>query len=377
MASIQKFSRLGYRIYWRLYLPDGTYKEKYKASASKSVLQEILPDVMKIETLSRRGELSGQDLIRALNMGIITRDEMQLFSSDVDIPEDHYLSELRADFENKSKAESSDLHSHMANLAKANILERYFTEIPLRQITPESLERFRADRKKTVTNITVNHDLKILRKYLDIAVNKHYLKSNPARAVKLLSEPKGRIPRCLYPDEIKKLFQSLPKFKHLLYGEFGFIFLTLIHTGLRRSELTNLKPENVKLHLRQIHVMGKGKKTRVVGIHKSLLPSFKARIARGYILPPNIHPTSITRALKSVYRELGLHESLTLHSLRHTYISYLLEKGVPTKKVKELAGHFSLTVTDRYTHALPTKKIAEDILDFNEGIAKVSPQPPF
>jgi site-specific recombinase XerD len=82
-------------------------------------------------------------------------------------------------------------------------------------------------------------------------------------------------------------------------------------------------------------------------------------------LPPNIHPVSITRAIKLFYRKLGLSESLTLHSLRHTYISYLLEKGIPTKKVKERAGHFSLTVTDRYTHALPSEKIIEDILDFS------------
>jgi site-specific recombinase XerD len=111
-----------------------------------------------------------------------------------------------------------------------------------------------------VTNTTINQDLKVLRKYLDIAVNKGWLKENPARKVKLLPEPKGRIPRCLYPDEINKIFQYLPQFNHLLHGEFEFIFLCLIYTGLRRSELCNLKPENIKLHLRQIHVLGKGKK---------------------------------------------------------------------------------------------------------------------
>jgi site-specific recombinase XerD len=365
MASLQKFSRLGYRIYWRLYLPDGTFKEKYKASKSKSALKEILPDIVKIELLSKRNELSGQDLIRARNLGIITKDEIQLFSQSVDIPENHYLHELREDFEIKSKAESSNPHSHIANLSKAKIIEDYFKDIPIRNISPELIEKFRAERKRTVTNTTINHDLKVLRKYFDIAVNKGFLKDNPARKVKLLPEPKGRIPRCLYPDEIKKIFSSIHKFRHLLYGDFEFIFMCLIYTGLRRSELCNLKPENIKLHLRQIHIMGKGKKVRVIGIHRHLLKEFKSRVQRGYIITPKIHPASITRAIKYVYRKLGLPESLTLHSLRHTYISYLLEKGVPTKKVKELAGHFSLTVTDRYTHALPSEKVIEDVLDFN------------
>lgn len=369
MASIQKYSRLGYRIYWRFYLPNGTYKEKYKSSKSKTVLQEILPDIMKIETLSRRTELSGEDLLRALNLGIITRDEMQLFSVHIDIPEDHCLSELRADFETKSKTQSSGKHSHTANLSKAKIIEDYFEDTPIRKITPELIEQFRASRKVSVSNTTVNHDIKALRKYLDIAVNKGYIKENPARKIALLSEPKNRIPRCFYPAELKLFFQGLKTFRHLLHGELDFIVRCLIYTGLRRSELINLKPENIKLHLRQIHLIGKGQKARVVGIHHSLTKELKNRLKLGYILRPGIDPSSISHAFKKITRHLSLPETLTLHSLRHTYISYLLEKGVPAKLVKERAGHFSLTITDHYTHAIPNKNVEEDILDF-EKISK-------
>lgn len=366
MASIQKFSRLGYRIYWRLYLLNGTYKEKYKASSTKSALHEILPDIMKIEALSRRNELTGQDLLRALNLSIITRDEMQTFSKNIEIPEDHYLSELRADFETKSKTQSSSTHSHRANISKADIVEDYFRQTPIRQITQELIEKFRADRKTKVTNTTVNHDLKALRKYLDIAVSKGHITENPARKVTLLPEQKNRIPRCFYPEELKLFFAGLKKFHHLLYGEFGFIIRCLIYTGLRRSELCALKPENIKLHVRQIHLVGKGQKARVVGIHHSLTKEFKSRIKRGYILHKSIDPSSISHAFKRLTRHLGLSETLTLHSLRHTYISYLLEKGIPTKRVQERAGHFSLTVTDHYTHAIPTTSIDEDVLDFEK-----------
>jgi site-specific recombinase XerD len=371
MASIQKFSRLGHRIYWRLYLPDGTSKEKYKASNYKTVLQEILPDVIKIESLSRRSELSGQDLIRALNMGIITRDEINLFRSHVDPPEPHFLAELRPEFENLSKAQSTAQHSHMANLSKANIIEEHFKAIPMNEITPETIEKFRVERKRTVTNTTVNHDLKVLRKYLDIAVSKKLIKDNPARKTTLLREPKDRIPRCFYPAEIETFFQGLKRFRHLLYGEIPFIVRALMYTGLRRSELCSLKPENVKLHLRQIHLIGKGRKARVVGIHQSLLKEFKARVNHGDILKPGIDPSSISHAFKKIIRGLGLPEALTLHSLRHTYISYLLEKGVPTKKVQEHAGHFSLTVTDHYTHALPSEIVIEDVLDFEGKEGKI------
>jgi site-specific recombinase XerD len=368
MASIQKMSSLGHRIYWHLYFPDGTNKEKYKASKSKTFLKEILPDIMKIEALSRRCELTSQDLIRALNLGIVNREEIGHFSGQVGPVEDHCLSELRIDFETQSKAQSPSMHAHMANLYKGDVLEEHFKDIPICKITPELIEAFRAKRKATVTNSTINQDLKALRKYLDAAVSKGWIRENPARKLKLLREAKSRIPRCLYPDELKAFFEAMPQYRHWIHGEFEFIMRCLIYTGLRRSELCSLKPENIKLHLRQIHLIGKGQKSRIVGIHKSLLSEFRSRINSGYIVNPVTNPESISRAFKKVIRALKLSEALTLHSLRHTYISYLLEKGVSAKHVKERAGHFSLAVTDRYTHAIPSDIIEEDALDFDHQV---------
>ena len=366
MATLQKSSEKGYRIYWRLYFPDGTNREKYKTSRSKAILQEFLPDIMKIEALSRRGDLTAQDVARARNLGIISRADMGSFGHSMARLEIHYLGDLRPDFENKSKIESSGAYSHRVNLYRADRLEEWFKNTPIGQITPEVIETYRTERQKTVTPTTINHDLKILRKYLDIAVNKGWIQENPSRKVKLMREPRGRIPRCLYPEELKILFKNLKDFRHLLYGDFEFVVRLLAYTGLRRGELCALRPDNIKLHLRQIHIMGKGKKTRIVGIHRSLVGEFKRRVKSGAILRRAIHPTSITRAFKHVLRNLSLPEVLTLHSLRHTYISYLLEKGIPPKRVKEHAGHFSLNITERYTHALPSKKIDEDILDFEK-----------
>jgi len=98
MATIQKSSEKGYRIYWRFYLPDGSVREKYKTSKLKAGLQEILPDVMRIETLSRRGGLGARDLIMARNMRIISQEEFGLFGQSVPNLEVHYLGDLRSDF---------------------------------------------------------------------------------------------------------------------------------------------------------------------------------------------------------------------------------------------------------------------------------------
>ena len=363
MATLQKNSEKGNRIFWRLCFPDGTSKPKYKNSKSNVILHDLMPDIMKIETLSRRSEITPEDLIRALNLKIITREEMVAFGKTVQAHEDHYLHELREDFENKSKTESSASYCHKVNLYRADKLEEYFKGTPMAQITPEAIDTYRVGRLKTVCQTTVNHDLKILRKYLDIAVSKGWIRANTARATKLMKEPKGRVPRCLYPDEHKVFFEKLPDYKHLLHGHFEFIVKILLLTGMRRNELCVLKGENIKLHLRQIHVFGKGMKYRTVGIHHSLMEECKARCQLATVIP-SMHPSSISRAVKTVFRELQLPEALTLHSLRHTYISYLLEKGVPPKRVQERAGHFSLNVTARYSHALPGTTVDEDVLDF-------------
>src|SRR4030042_6458242 len=68
---------------------------------------------------------------------IITRDEMQLFSSKIEIQEARYLHELRSDFETKSKAQSSSVHSHKNNLSKTDIIDAYFNQTPIKQITQE------------------------------------------------------------------------------------------------------------------------------------------------------------------------------------------------------------------------------------------------
>jgi len=88
---------------------------------------------MKIESLSRHCELTSRDLMRALNLGIVNREEISHFSEYVGPIEDHYLSELRADFETQSKAQSPSMHAHMANLYKGDVLEEHFKEIPIFQ----------------------------------------------------------------------------------------------------------------------------------------------------------------------------------------------------------------------------------------------------
>lgn len=79
MASIQRISSAGWRIYWKLYFPNGTNKEKYKTSKSKDKLEKMLPEIARIETLSQRNDLIPKDLVIAHNLRLISRKEVLSF----------------------------------------------------------------------------------------------------------------------------------------------------------------------------------------------------------------------------------------------------------------------------------------------------------
>jgi site-specific recombinase XerD len=362
MASIHKDKAKGHRVFWHLYLDDGHVKDKYKACRSKLALQSMLEEAGKLERLTRNRQATPHDLNHAFTIGLISRQELAMLVPEGTDTTDHYLQELRQDYETKSKATAASPHSHRENLSKADLIEEEFKATPITSITRERIEQFMAKRRAAgKSDTTVNHDLKALRKYLDIAVSKGLVRENIARAITLLPEQKNRIPRCLYPDEIERFVTKLSTMAYLLDGEIQFIAKVLLLTGLRRSELLKLTPDNIKLQLRQIHVLGKGKKNRIVGIHDDLMEELTARVKKGKILP-KFDPSSVSHAIKKVIRAAELSEQLTLHSLRHSYITYLLAGGTPIGQVRDLAGHSSLEVTNRYTHALPSDVVLENCI---------------
>lgn len=135
----------------------------------------------------------------------------------------------------------------------------------------------------------------------------------------------------------------------------------LYHTGLRRSELLGLKPENINLEARQIKVMGKRSKERVV----PLTPRACAIVeAYGRLNPdawssetffrwPDGKPISEKKLYTLIKNHLSAfttHEKRSPHVLRHSFATHLLDQGAAIRAVQELLGHSSLAATQVYTH---------------------------
>ena len=165
-----------------------------------------------------------------------------------------------------------------------------------------------------------------------------------------------QLPRILGEQEIGRLFTALENKKHKA------ILFTAYSAGIRVSEVVSLQLKDIDSDRMQIFVRNaKGKKDRYVMLSPVLLD-----ILRNYMgsWAPRPHrylfegmapgePMS-SRSAQHIFYEAkekaGIKKDLSFHSLRHSFATHLLEKGVDIKYIKDLLGHFSITTTTRYLH---------------------------
>lgn len=143
------------------------------------------------------------------------------------------------------------------------------------------------------------------------------------------------------------------------------ILETLYGTGMRISELTGLDLEDVDLVEKEVRVLGKGAKERVVPVGEHAAAAVRDYLAFGR---PKLSPRPGQRALflnarggrlsrqgawgvvRKHAARVGLSERMTPHTLRHSYATHLLESGADLRHIQELLGHASVSTTQVYTH---------------------------
>ena len=141
------------------------------------------------------------------------------------------------------------------------------------------------------------------------------------------------------------------------------IIETLYQTGMRRAELCNLLFENVDFSQKEIKVIGKGNKTRIIPVSDSLLQRFEMYLEERKPLKDNdiyffVNEKGKKLYDKFVYSAVNSYLSLVTsktkkspHILRHSFATHVLENGAEISKVKKLMGHSSLASTQVYTDA--------------------------
>ena len=161
------------------------------------------------------------------------------------------------------------------------------------------------------------------------------------------------LPSVLSEAEVKKIIESISNLKHKC------LIMTCYSAGLRISEALNLKPTDIDSKRMMIHIRGgKGKKDRITLLSVRLLEIlreyFKLYKPGEYLFTGQMggpySERSAQLVLKEAARKAGITRHVTLHTLRHSFATHLLENGTDLRYIQSLLGHSSPKTTQIYTH---------------------------
>ena len=206
-------------------------------------------------------------------------------------------------------------------------------------------------------------EIAALRAFYKFAENEKILPFNVAENLSLPRRWK-RLPKALSNDEIKKLLTpEHPETPESLCDQ---AILELAYaSGLRLSELKNLRLEQLHLDAGFINVIGKGNKERVVPVGRTAVAALNRFIEVGR--PKLVNPKSpanvfLTKRgtpfasvtlwlhIKNRVARAGVSRNMTPHMLRHSFATHLLEHGADLRVIQELLGHANISTTEIYTH---------------------------
>lgn len=240
---------------------------------------------------------------------------------------------------------------------RLQVLCGYFKNVDLRAISPLDIERFRASRlKRGNTKSTVNRYLQLLGKMFNLAVEEGYLEENIIRKVKNFSEKDNLKERILTHVEEEKLMENCS-------DTLKSIIAVALNTGMRRAEVLGLTWDQIDFRARRIRVeKTKSGKVRFIPINDDLFKQIlKQKNENGqsafiFFNPATKKPfLDMKTQFKRACRISGI-EGLRFHDLRHTFATRLVANGVDIETIKELLGHHSIVITQRYTHSSDERK---------------------
>jgi integrase/recombinase XerD len=230
-------------------------------------------------------------------------------------------------------------------------------------VTSQDISSFLLDYKKkghAVSSISrMLATLKIFFRYL---VGEGKLKNDPSA---LIQFPKGwnRLPQILSVEEIKRLLEAPPSRGQGIRDRA--ILEILYASGLRVSEIVNLKLNQLDLQVGYLRIMGKGGKERIVPIPpitidrmkqylNHLRPKLLGARESGFIFltrrGKEFTRQGLWKFIKTYAKKIGLTKPITPHTFRHTFATHLLQGGADLRAVQEMLGHASISTTQIYTH---------------------------
>lgn len=242
--------------------------------------------------------------------------------------------------------------------------KKFLGEAKIEGVDYLSLRKFlSALKEKNLKSRSIARKLSTLRSFFGFLNREGFLRNDPTVS---LSSPKleRRLPIFLTEDEATKLVDS-PDARERSGLRDRAILETFYSTGMRIAELVGLNFGHIDFFGGVVKVMGKGKKERMAPIGDRALKAIRDYLEHrkqqneAVFLNKNgarITERGVRLVLDKYIRRTALRENISVHSLRHSFATHLLNRGADLRSVQELLGHANLSTTQIYTH-LTTEKL--------------------
>ena len=262
------------------------------------------------------------------------------------------------------------IHSKRNYLTKAKEIIKYFKK-PMQEVTTKEIREFLMKylrEEKKIGERSVNYYNSVIRFIydvtLDIPINQKQIP---------MYKRKRRLPKILSDEELNIFFNACDNYMYKT------IFMLIYGSGLRIAEAVALKVEDIDSKNMRVFVRnGKGERERYTVLPKASLKMlrkyykmYKPKHPEGYLfLNREGNPMKAERLrvfFRRYRRKAKIDETFIVHSLRHSFATKLVEKGVPLVQVKELLGHSCIRSTMTYVHVANNMQKINSPLDIFLG----------
>ena len=257
-------------------------------------------------------------------------------------------------------------HTKDSYYRKAKEITEYFGK-PMKQVKIQELRNYLLNylrQERGLTEKSVNYYNNVIRFIYDVVIDAPINKRQLP-----LYKGKRRLPKILSDKELDVFFNACDNYMYKT------IFMMIYGSGLRISEATNLRVEDIDSENMRLFVRnGKGERERYTVLPQTSLEMlricykmYQPKHPEGYMfLNREGNPLKVERLrvyFRRYRRKAGISEEFIVHSLRHAFATRLVEEGIPLVQVKELLGHSCIRSTMTYVHVANNMQRVDSPLD--------------